>query len=171
MHDLHSDSLLESLTVTEPVGEGASHTLLVNLANCMPQTIHALINAQLSLLPNSDGTLLSKLTVAHEDSPDAISSSCLQLDLIMLSLKVLTPGIEGLSLQPVAFAHQSNVLVLANLSERLQAGIVPAVEGDTKSVQTEAMSDLRESLQLIVTVTVEFGVFTQLLVGYIDATV
>ena len=89
----------------------------------------------------------------------------------MLSLKVLTPGKKGFSLQPVAFAHQSNVLVLANLSERLQAGIVPTVEGDTKSVQTKAMGNLCESLQLIVTVTVEFGVFTQLLVGYIDTTV
>ena len=95
MHDLHSDGLLKCLTVTEPVGEGASHTLLVNLANSLLQTIHALINTQLSLLPDSDGTLLSELTVAQKDSPDAISSGCLQLDLVLLNLKVLTPGIEG----------------------------------------------------------------------------
>jgi hypothetical protein len=44
MLNSHPDGLFEVLAVTDPVREGASNTLLVNLANGLSQAIHALIN-------------------------------------------------------------------------------------------------------------------------------
>lgn len=167
----HSDCLFKILAVTDPVREGASDTLLVNLANGLPQSIHTLINRQLSFFPNGNGSLFLELRVTNKNSPQPVTSGRLELNSVLVTLDVLAPGVESLCLQSVAFAHQSNVLILANLSKRLQAGIVPSVDSTAKFMETKTVGDFCEGLQLVVAVTVELGVLAQLLVCSVDTSV
>lgn len=110
----HSHNLFERLTVAEPVGERTPHALLVNLADRRPEFIHALINRLKTLLPDSHGSLLLHLATAHHDGPHSVSTGRLQLAPVLLLREILAPRIETLSLQSVAFTHQSDVLILAD---------------------------------------------------------
>lgn len=146
-----------------PKAPGLLNRALMNSTKSCLEELKAVIRRSDALLPDVHGPLLRLLGVSLDYVQYRLRSRALGQVLLLVSCQHLHPSIEHSLLQAVALRHQSQVRVLLSKAQWLERCVIPLVQCDLLSIETESQGNLGEGLQLLMADAVEGGVVAQLL--------